>query len=402
MARRAAAMLMVATVVGPVGALIAVRRARAAASDPAGHAAAAAARRDTDIAFYEWRAQADPIGAADRSRLAALYLQRARETGDYGDYRRAETVARRSLALRTAHNTRTYALLASALLAQHRFVEALAVADTLTGRDQGSASARALRGEIELELGRYDAARATFDSLWPARHTLAVAPRIARWAEIVGRPDVARRLLERAAAQAGIRTDLPREQVAWFRWRVGDLALRAGRCDDAAYAFRAALETYPDDYRALAGLARLEAVQHRWRRAIEYGTEAIARMPDPATFGVISDAYAALGDTGRAGDYARAMEIAVRGQPGQWHRAWSLFLLDHGRRTDEVLAHARAELATRRDVYGYDVLAWALHKAGRDAEARVPMAAALAQGTQDPQLFYHAAMIGLDRPPARR
>src|SRR6266540_1622835 len=66
--------------------------------------------------------------------LAALYLQRARETGAFEDYRRAERLARRSLALRVAHNGKTYALLAATLLAQHRFTEARDVARTLNAR----------------------------------------------------------------------------------------------------------------------------------------------------------------------------------------------------------------------------------------------------------------------------
>jgi len=51
------------------------------------------------------------------------------------------------------------------------------------------------------------------------------------------------------------------------------------------------------------------------------------------------------------------------------------------------------ELHTRRDIYGYDLLAWALHAKGRDAEAKAAMTHALAQGTRDAQLFYHAAVI---------
>jgi len=53
-----------------------------------------------------------------------------------------------------------------------------------------------------------------------------------------------------------------------------------------------------------------------------------------------------------------------------------------------------AELKTRRDVYGYDLQAWALHKDGRDPEARVAIRRALAWGTLDPQLVRHAAEIG--------
>ena len=347
-----------------------------------------------DILFYERRVAADPQGAADRARLGSLYLKRGRVTGDYADYRRAETLARRSLALRVAHNDGAYTLLASVLLAQHRFAAALHVARQLDARNPGVASQRALLAEVELEVGNYDRARVLFDSLWPARHDLAVAPRLARWAEIRGDTGLARRLLDGALVTAQTRRDLPADQLGWFYWRVGDFALRYGRLEPATYALRQGLAENPNDYRLLAAMARLSAARRRWRDAIAYGDRAIAATPDPATFGVISDAYAALGDTARATEYARAMEIAVRGQPGQWHRAWSLFLLDHGRRVPEVLSRVKEELKTRRDVYGYDLLAWALHKAGRDHEARVVMRRALAWGTQDPQLLRHAGEIG--------
>jgi tetratricopeptide (TPR) repeat protein len=320
-------------------------------------------------------------------------LQRARETGDFEDYRRAEDVARRSLALRVAHNAGTYVVLASTLLAQHRFTEARAAARALNARDPGVPRHQALLAEIELELGSYDAARVLFDSLARTPHDLAIAPRLARWAELTGRTDIARRLLERALADAQARRDLPAEQVAWFYLRVGDFHLRHRRLAEANYALRAGLTVHPGDYRLLAALARLAAARGQWRRAISYGQDAIAAVPDPATFGVISDAYAALGDTLNAAQYAKAMEVATLGQPGQWHRAWSLFLLDHNRRVPEVLARVQAELTTRRDVYGYDLLAWALHKAHRDPEAREAMNRALALGTDDPQLRAHAAAI---------
>jgi len=385
---------LITTVAGGVGGAALALPARRAGPDIEARAAHDARVLQDDIAFYARRVAADPLGAADRARLGALYMKRGRVTGDYTDYRRAEALARRSLALRIAHNDGAYTVLASVLLAQHRFAAALQVARQLYARTAGVASQRALLAEIELEVGNYDRARVLFDSLWPARHNLAVAPRLARWAEIRGDTAFARRLLDGALATARARRDLPAEQLGWFYWRVGDFAVRYGRLEAADYALRQGLAESPSDYRLLAAMARLSAAQRRWRDAIAFGDRAIATTPDPVTFGVISDAYAALGDTARASEYARAMEIAVRGQPGQWHRAWSLFLLDHGRRVPEVLARVNEELKTRRDVYGYDLLAWALHKAGRDPEARVEMRRALVWGTQDPQLLRHAAEIG--------
>src|SRR2546428_13488782 len=293
MTRRVSAILWVVTAAAAAGATTALRTGgNATRGGAAARVRAEATRRDADIAFYVRRVAADPIGAADRSRLAGLYLQRASETADFGDYRRAERLARRSLELRVAHNENTYVMLASALLAQHRFVEAHAAGRALNARAPGVPGHQALLGEIALELGRYREARTLFDSLWPARHELAVAPRLARWAELTGRTDLARRLLDRALADAKSRPDLPPEQVAWFHLRVGDLALRTGRLTEAKFAFRQGLEVFPGDYRLLAGLARLEAARGRWRRAIDDGDSAVALVPDPATFGVVSDALA--------------------------------------------------------------------------------------------------------------
>jgi tetratricopeptide (TPR) repeat protein len=284
-------------------------------------------------------------------------------------------------------------VLASALVSEHRFAEALEVQRGLSESDPTQLSFRAALGEIEFELGRYDDARVTFDALRAHKRELSVTSRLARWEEIEGRTADARHLLHLALDEAARRPDLPHEQIAWFWLRLGDLELRAGRPDVATYAYAKALIAHPGDYRVLAAQSHLDAVRHDWHGAIDAGERAIMTNLDPATLGTISDAFGALGDTAQAAEYAHVMEVSVSKQPGAYHRAWSLFLLDHGRRVSEVLVKAHAELETRQDIYGYDVLAWALYKSGRTAEAEAAMARALSQGTQDGMLFYHAGMI---------
>jgi tetratricopeptide (TPR) repeat protein len=361
--------------------------------------------RDLDIAFYSARAERDPRGAADRAQLGRLYLERARERGDPADLVRAEQSASSSLSLRNDRNGAAFAVLASSLLGQHRFGEALETAERLVRLDSTSVGARAMLGEIQLELGRYGDARRTFGMLAMRRTDPSVAPRYARWEELNGRPEVARRLLREAREVARRLHAMPTEQLAWFQLRLGDLAMRQGHLDEASREFEAGLALIPDDYRLLGAMARLRLVQGRARRTIEYGERAIARTLDPATLGVLHDAYDALGDRGRADQYARAMELAVLNQPGPLHRAWSMFLLDQGRKVDTVLSRAREEILTRQDVYGWDLLAWALHRSGRDVEARDASMRALALGTRDAVLHYRAGMISLalsDTADARR
>lgn len=348
--------------------------------------------REQDIAFYEWRLSRDSTGAFDLAQLAALHLQRGRERGDPQEVVRAEALARRSLGRREARNAKAHATLISALMTQHRFLEARTWAERLVALDPTSAPARATMGEIEMELGDYRAARRTFGALYGRRANLAVAPRLARWLELQGQLEAARRLLSGALDSArGPR--LPREQQAWFLLRVGDLELRTGHPGSARRAFRDGLAIAPHDARLLAAMARLEAARGHWHRSVTLGEEAIAIAPDPATLGLIGDGYAALGDSTQSAAYWHAMEAVTLAQPGGYHRAWSLFLLDHGRRIPEVLDLVRAELHTRPDIYGWDLFAWALHRAGRDREALPAMARALSLGTKDATLFFHLGMI---------
>ena len=356
---------------------------------------AEAARRDADIAFYAKRSQEDPAGAFDKSQLAMLYLGRSRATGDFNDVLKAEQLARNSLGLRRSHNIESFAPLISSLLSEHRFTEARDVAKQLVAEDSLEDSYRGILGEVDLEVGEYEGAAKAFTSLSAqSRANLGIAPRYARWLEIRGNSAEARKILYRTEKLAdSTRDQLTREQLAWFHLRVADIELRNGRLRGAEKAIRAGRAALPNDYRLLAAEARLASVRHDWQRAIFAGDSSVAIVLDPATLGLIGDAYAALGNAAKSEEYIRTMEVAVTQQPGAYHRAWSLFLLDHGRRIPEVTGKIQEELKTRRDIYGYDLLGWAMYKQGRYAEARAALQTALSQGTQDAVIFYHAGMV---------
>ncbi len=364
-----------------------------AAAPPAAAPLTDAEVRELDLVYFAKRVKRDSTGALDLARMGAIYLARGRETGDPRDAELAEEAARHSLRNRAAGNGAAASVLQSALLAQHRFDEALRLALAARDADPDNQSLRAAVGEIRMELGQYDSARADFTGLHVALGDLAVAPRRARWAEIQGEPEKARLFLRAALATAQRTAAVPREQLAWYWLRAGDVELRTGHPVAADSAYRAGLAVHPDDYRLLSALAHSALAQQRWRDAVAYGEQAIGVTLDPATLGTLSDAAAALGDSAKAAEYARVLDVVVLRQPGTYHRAWSLFLLDHDRHVTLVSRKIREELRTRRDVYAYDLFAWSLHKQGRNREAATAMAQALREGTRDAQLYYHAGEI---------
>lgn len=356
-------------------------------------------RRDADIAFYMKRVSADPTGALDELRLAALYLQRARERGTPTDLLLAEASARRSLVNRRAHNVEAYRALALALIGQHRFIEAREAADSLVANEPSAVSARSLLGEILLELGEYAAADTIFTALDHAGVDPGVGSRIARWASLRGRSAHARALLMTARSGAQQQFATPAEQVAWFDLRLGELALAVGQHDDAARHFADALAVVPDDPRTHLALARLDLARDDAAGALTHATDAMNLGEDPLAFAITSEAYRRQGDSLKSARFLAAFETAIAAAPASaWHRDWQIALLDRDRLVGAVLAQAAADLKVRDDVFGWDLYAWALHHAGREEEARVAMRKAMAWGTEDARLQAHARTIGVTAP----
>ena len=370
------------------------------ARTPATHYDIAAERalHDADIAFYQQRVARDPTGALDHLHLAGLFLQRARERTTPADLNRAETEARQSLANRRAHNSEAWHLLALALVGQHRFREARDCTDSLLSADPTATGPRSLRGEIDLELGRYLEADTIFGALDRAKAEPTVLARAARWASLRGNAEHARNLLLNAREKVHHRSGTPAEQIAWYDLRLGELAITTGHLRDAADRLALAQQIVADDPRVLLAQSRLALADHRGDDALRFAIAAMNAGEDPLAFALASDANLMRHDSVAADRMFRAFETAISAAPpGAWHRQWRLELLDHGRQVDAVLAQATDELTTRPDVYGWDQYAWALHRAGRDVEAGIAMREALRWGTEDVMLDAHAKALGIAR-----
>ncbi len=180
-------------------------------------------------------------------------------------------------------------------------------------------------------------------------------------------------------------------------------ATRSSRPGDragAAAAYADALVDDPTSHLAHWGLARVAAADGRIDEAIAQLDAAIAVVPLPEFVARRADLYGAArpptGDAKReANDRKTVLAIAqLSGEAaGVYDRTLSLYLSTTAIDPARALTLAQAEIGVRKDVYGYDALAWALLANGRAAEADAAMADALAFGTRDAKLLYHAGMI---------
>jgi len=345
----------------------------------------------------------NPMDAQGYAGLGAAYFQRARETGDVGDYQLAEESLVKSLDLVSTDFSADAALatMAEVCMGEHRFADALEFAQKALSLGTGDVSPFAIVGDAYADMGEYDKAAVAYGRLTPGDMTLSPRAAYARDSRlsylkfIAGDTSAAIGLMKTAVAE-GVEAQLQSENLAWLYYELGEYETQAGDAAAADAAYLAALNTHPGDYRAMAGLAKLRANNGKYAEAILLYQKAIAVVPMPVFIAELGDLYAKSGDQADAQkQFALVEYIGLLGHINQvlHNRDLALFYADHDIKLTDALDLAQKELEVRRDVYTWDALAWALYKNGKLADAAKASEKAMQCGTRDSLLLFHAAMI---------
>jgi tetratricopeptide (TPR) repeat protein len=318
-------------------------------------------------------------------------LRRAQESGDPAHYAPAERALTRARTLEQ-RNARVLLALSSLAAARHRFRDSLALAERARTLEPHDAEVYGLIGDASLELGRYDRAFASFDRQVELKPTASGYARISYARELLGDLDGAIVAMERAvAAAAGHPLG-----AAWAHVQLGNLRAQAGSDELAEREYRRALARRPGDARALAALGELEAKRGRFSEAIRLLRSATSETADPGPSVALARVLDAAGRSGDAEQaYAQAEELERRfaAYGGRNHLETAELDLNRDRRVRDALARARVGYRERPSVEGAHVLAWALYKNGRCAEARRYSIRSFRLGANDVDGLYHRGLI---------
>jgi tetratricopeptide (TPR) repeat protein len=346
---------------------------------------------DEAIELFELRVKARPTDFTSFATLGDLYERKGRETDDLACFARAEEALRAALALFPKY-TRAKVALAVVLCDRHKFAEALEIAQAIYQVNPKNYDALVTLGDAQLELGRYADAETSIREL--ARRLPTAPPVLARLAhleEMKGHPEDALQTVRRTTELLKKGGAAP-DALAWYQFREADILFNLGRLDESGKVAEEILKSVPAHHDATASLARVRAAQGRTTEAIALYEKAVAIAPDPSMLIALGDLYALSGEPERARLNYERMERATSGQP-EYRRVLAVFYADHDRDLPRSLELARQDLEQRKDVYGYDALAWALLKNGQAEDAEKAMTEALKLGTRDARLFFHAGMI---------
>jgi tetratricopeptide (TPR) repeat protein len=356
-------------------------------------------RISANIAFWSKKLTGHPSDFVAAEQLGESQIELARATGDLSSYVAAGESLDRALQLYPEMRA-ALAFKGVVLVSLHRFDEARRLADAVLSDHPDDPTALATLGDASLELGDLDAAANAYDRLAKISPSAAASVRLGHLAFLRGDTANAVRNARAAVSQAADE-EAAGERAGFYYYQLADTLIATGDRAGAEQAYRDAITHDPRSFLAHAGLGRALAADGMLDGAIQQMSAAIAIVPQPDALARRADLYAlrnASGDATRAErDRQTVLAIAqVATAAGNvYDRTLSLYLANHAQETARAVDLAAKELEIRKDVYGYDALAWAMLADRRAAEADVSIQKALAFGTRDAKILYHAGMIAL-------
>jgi tetratricopeptide (TPR) repeat protein len=202
--------------------------------------------------------------------------------------------------------------------------------------------------------------------------------------------------LMRSAIAVSMTLHLPAENIAWSQYQLGEILFKSGDLAGAEQAYSAGLAMDSTSYRNLSGLAEVRTAQEKYPEAIALYQKAIAVVPYPAFAAALYDLDVQVGRMDDAQKQMQLVEFIGTLNPLNerlFYRELAVFYADHNLKLKESVELAKKELEVRHDIYTWDILAWVLFKNRNYAEADTAAGKALALGTGDALLDFHAAMI---------
>jgi tetratricopeptide (TPR) repeat protein len=353
-------------------------------------AARRAAKLDSAINAAQQRLRRVPKDWPTWAQLGSAYVEQARITADPSFYPKAEGALQRALQLESATNWQAMVGMGALSNARHDFLGALDWGRRAQQVNPSNGSVYGVIADALTQLGRYPQARDAVQQM------LNVAPGVPSFTrasydfEQHGQVPQARDALDRALQIASDPAD-----VAFCRYYLGELAFNNGDLPEARRQYEAGLAADPSYRMPRAGLAKVDAAAGRTAKAIDEYDQIVQRLPLPQLVVEYGDLLTSAGQLDKAkrqyGLFATEQQL-FNSNGVVDHLTSATFQADHGQPA-QSLTSAEAEWNARRSVQAADVLAWAMHRNGRNAEALKYSRTATSLGWRNATFLYHRGTI---------
>jgi tetratricopeptide (TPR) repeat protein len=233
-----------------------------------------------------------PEDLNSRLKIVTIYLAEARITGEHPYYYPAVLQILEGVLSMDYQNFEALTFKASVLMSQHRFKDALQVAESAKNVNPNNAYIYGVLVDANVEMGNYEEAVKMSDIMQGLKPSLESYSRASYLREIYGDyPGSIEAMI--LAVQAGLPGSEP---YCWSKKTLGYLYEQTGEMKLAEKQYQQIIAERPSYAFALEGLARVEKGRKNYDQALKYLDEAAAIMPEFSFHEEMADIYALQGD----------------------------------------------------------------------------------------------------------
>ncbi len=327
-------------------------------------------------------AEKNPRSWLGLDRAAAAYMSRARLTGDYADYAKAEELVDKAF---TVGKTGFGPFMTRARLdfTLHRLDRVDADFERhqkeLGKKDSGKAADLAFAASLAFQRGQYEDALRLYEESLALHESVPAQTGLAIYRWKTGDFDTAEALFEKAiAAHRGDET----EGVAWAHLMLGLMDLDRGRYDEALEHYRTAESFLVGYWLIEEHIAEILTLQGKTDEAVAMYEDIVARTNNPEFMDALAEIWTERGDEAKAKAYVAKARARYEEQLAQFPEAAYGHALEHflqfGDDPKRTLEMAEKNHALRPNAEAKALLAQAYLAAGDEKKARTTIEAALA------------------------
>ena len=346
--------------------------------------------------FFElWngKIKSDSIQTMALANVAREYGRFFKTSGEIKYLKDAERALQKALDEAAVGKSGYLRALARNFIAQHRFKEALELAQKARKMGSGVNASQSLLFDVHMELGNYKTASKYLDSI-QNMSDFGYLIRVAKWSDHKGDLDTAIRFMEKAKAKADSSKNLGLR--LWAYTNLADFYGHDGRIEDAYQHYLKALKLDPNNAYAKKGIAWIvfsyERNPNEALRIIE-AVEKTNQSPDLDLFKAEIADY--LNDENAKIAALEDFDATVQNNLyGVMYNTHTIELhIENTKRVDTALEIAKEEITNRSTPETYDLLAYSYLKDG-DTRKALELIEKHVQGkTFEPMAQYHMAQI---------
>ena len=341
----------------------------------------------------------NPNDTKSSLKLASLFIQEARETGNYVYYDMAAMHQLNGVLKAEPNNFNALVFKALIQMSQHHFADGLVTAQQARVINPYNAYIYGLLVDGNVEMGRYDSAIIYADKMVSVRPDLTSYSRVSYLREIHGDYKGSIQAMKMAVETGGAGD----EHTEWTRAQLGSLYEKIGDFAKADTIYQYSLAVRPAYPYALAGLARVALSTNNYKAAINYYLQADSLINDNAIKEELVDIYRLDGQTKKADETAQDVikDLSKDAQAGisdenighyaDKELAYAYLRVNN---VDKALEHAMLEYNRRPDnIDVNEAVAWVYYTKGDYAKATTYIKAALKTNSKNPTLLSRAGLI---------